>query len=32
MRLTLRRAPLPPAPRPIPALPKPRPASEPTSS
>jgi PAS domain S-box-containing protein len=32
MRLTLRRAPAPPAPRPIPAVPKPRPASEPTSS
>ena len=32
MRLTLRRAPVPAAPRPIPALPKPRPASEPTSS
>jgi signal transduction histidine kinase len=32
MRLTLRRAQLPPAPRPFPALPKPRPASEPTSS
>jgi PAS domain S-box-containing protein len=32
MRLTLRRAPAPPAPRPIPPVPRPRPASEPTSS